>query len=49
MEYDVKNITKQTYELLKTKREAAIIHKAEFEKREAYEMVRYINDADNVV
>ncbi len=31
MEYDVKNITKQTYELLKTKREAAIIHKAEFE------------------
>lgn len=32
MEYDARNITEQTYELLKTKREAAILHKAEFEK-----------------
>lgn len=32
MDYDARNITEQTYELLKTKREAAILHKAEFEK-----------------
>lgn len=32
MKYDAENITKQTYELLITKREAAILHKAEFEK-----------------
>ena len=31
MKYDVRNITKQTYELLKTKREAAMMHKADFE------------------
>lgn len=31
MNYDVRNITKQTYELLKTKREAAMMHKADFE------------------
>ena len=31
MNFEVKNITEQTYELLKTKRKAAIIHKAEFE------------------
>lgn len=31
MNFEVENITKQTYALLKTKREAAIIHKAEFE------------------
>lgn len=31
MDFEVRNITKQTYELLKTKREAAVIHKAEFE------------------
>lgn len=31
MNFEVKNITKQTYELLKTKRKAAIIHKDEFE------------------
>lgn len=31
MKYDVRNITKETYELLKRKREAAMIHKAEFE------------------
>ena len=31
MKYDVRNITKQTYELLKTKREAAMLHKSEFE------------------
>ena len=32
MNYDVRNITKQTYELLKMKREAAMMHKADFEK-----------------
>lgn len=32
MKYDVRNITKQSYELLKAKREAAIMHKAEFER-----------------
>lgn len=31
MNFEARNITKQTYELLKKKREAAIIHKAEFE------------------
>ena len=31
MNFEAGNITKQTYELLKKKREAAIIHKAEFE------------------
>ncbi len=31
MNFETRNITKQTYELLKTKREAAIIHRAEFE------------------
>lgn len=31
MNFEVKNITKQTYELLKTKRDAATIHKSEFE------------------
>lgn len=31
MNFEVRNITKQTYELFKTKREAAIIHKSEFE------------------
>lgn len=31
MNFETRNITKQTYELLKKKREAAIIHKAEFE------------------
>ncbi len=32
MNFEVKNITKQTYELLKTKRAAAMSHKTEFEK-----------------
>lgn len=32
MTFEAKNITGQTYELLKTKRAAAITHKAEFEK-----------------
>lgn len=32
MKYNAENITRQTYELLKTKREAAILHKAKFEK-----------------
>ncbi len=31
MSFEAKNITKQTYDLLKKKRETAIIHKAEFE------------------
>ncbi len=31
MNFEARNITKQTYELLKKKRDAAIIHKAEFE------------------
>lgn len=31
MDFEVRNITGQTYELLKRKREAAILHKAEFE------------------
>ena len=31
MKYDVRNITIQTCELLKTKRKAAMIHKSEFE------------------
>lgn len=31
MHYEVRDITKQTYELLKKKREAAILHQAEFE------------------
>ena len=31
MNFEARNITKQTYELLKKKREVAIIHKAEFE------------------
>ena len=31
MNFEARNITKQTYELLKTKRETAILHKAEFE------------------
>ena len=31
MNFEARNITKQTYELLKKKREAAIIHKAQFE------------------
>lgn len=37
MNYEVRNITKQTYELLKTKREAAMVHKAEFEREKHME------------
>lgn len=32
MKFEVRNITKQTYDLLKKKREAAMIHKTDFEK-----------------
>ena len=47
MSYEVFNITKQTYELLKRKRDSAIMHKAEFEEEDYsnwFEMLMFQTD-----